>query len=157
MRYVIASFKYSIVFLFLFFLVVIFYGKVPLIEGDKTITEGKIANFTVGATKEETFEAIKTHYSKKGYILKTSWGKSESFSNELVQFETASFNAGRNNERFSEFATEITELTYMVSPFVRTTEWKIEVPSSYINSIYLKFSDGKLYEITRSRWLFERP
>jgi len=36
-------------------------------------------------------------------------------------------------------------------------QWHVEMPAKWVNDVYLTFAGGRLAEIQRSRWVFERP
>ena len=42
-------------------------------------------------------------------------------------------------------------------PLELVGRWDIEMPASWVNSIHLQFEDGRMKEIRKDKYLFERP
>ncbi|WP_229817348.1 hypothetical protein [Thalassotalea profundi] len=145
----------TILISFIFLIYSVFNG-VPFIEGDEQVTDGTAHHFAIGSTKSEVFADVKKNYSESGYLLRVLWPKDSEINLKLESFQNTKWKdyPGR---RYSEYKVPITEIEELTAPLLLTTRWDIEIPSNWVNSIYLQFENDRLIQIRKSRWLFERP
>lgn len=147
--------RYFVIFIFLSSILLIAACQIPLVEGDKTIIEGKAYGFEIGAKKSDTFKVIKKEYNKKGYYLRTLWLKKSELGDQLTQYENQESKKSFNE--YAEYKDEISNMLNLTAPLNLCQRWDIKMPAKWVNDIYLTFDDGRLIKIRKSRWLFERP
>ena len=152
----IAAFFALFVALFLSTCSVLGGGPVPLIETNKTITEGTGWKFEIGATKANTYATILIHYSKDGNRLITFWEPSDGRPTNLAEYETELLRGCRNP--CYKFDRAVFDVAPSVPPPLSFSDnWSVRMPGPWVNSISLEFEDGRLSSINRSEFLFERP
>ena len=129
---------------------------IPFVEGDTKIKTGHGFHFTIGMSKSEVFDAIKSKYNQEDYYLRVLWEKTSDISFSLEAYT----NSGRPylaNSPYYEWRVPIRETPELLPPLILTARWDINMPAEWVNSIYLEFKQDKLVEIRKSRWVFERP
>jgi hypothetical protein len=128
----------------------------PFLEGDRVVRSGSAYGFTIGMTKPEVLEAIKSRYSRPRHSLRVTWSIDSDNGRALALFENTDWATYPHREH-GEYRIEVTALSAMTAPLELVNEWDLELPARWVNDVYLVFSAGKLSEVQRSRWLFERP
>ena len=138
------------------FLLLVADDGIPFIEGDTVILEGERYGFSIGMSKQDAYEALKTNYSNDEHYVRILWRKGSDENAMLERFQNTS-QAQYTNRIYSETELPIIGMQEMPLPLELVQRWDVQLPASWINTIYLTFEDTKLVEIQRSRWLFERP
>jgi len=102
---------------------------IPFVEADRTITTGNGYGFSIGESREECLDVLKSKYSNRGNVVSVSSA--------------------------SEHA--IHELKDMPETLAAAERWDIRLPAAWVNSIHLTFVADRLVEIQRNKWIMERP
>ena len=131
-------------------------GKIPSVEGTDIVVEGEAYHFNIGMTKQSAFELIKKHYSKDEYILRVLWLRESELNKLLQKFENTEM-AKYKNRKYCEYKILVKNLNNLTLPLELVGRWDIEMPASWVNSIHLQFEDGRMKEIRKEKYLFERP
>jgi hypothetical protein len=84
------------------------------------------------------------------------WPREAIYAEELKSYENTNWK-NYINTHFAEYKIEVGALERMEPPLIHGYRWDIEMPAEWVNTIYLSFANGRLTEIQKSRWLFERP
>lgn len=129
---------------------------VPFFEGDEVYREGNAYEFIIGSSKLEVLESIKLNYAKENYHISVYWRKSASYANKLGSYENTK-NKIYVNDEFAEYKMGIANLEKLELLLAYENRWNIDMPTDWVNTIHLTFSNDALVEIQKSRWLFERP
>jgi len=137
-------------------LLYIFSAGIPFVEGDVRISSGSAYGFKIGMSKQEVFSAIRSLYNKKNYSLRVLWLKDSKVHEILSPFENTNW-AKYPKRKYSEYKELTKKIKKINPPLEHGKRWDIDMPASWVNSIYLTFENGMLVEIQKSKWLFERP
>jgi len=129
---------------------------IPLLEGDKVVTSGRAYGFEIGMTRGECLSAVRAGYNKPNHYLRVLWPKDSVLDETLRVFENTEW-ASYPHRVYGEYSELVANINDTNPPLELGDRWDIEMPAEWVNSIHLTFENGKLVEIQKSRWLFERP
>ena len=128
---------------------------VPFVEGDRITTQGEAEGFRIGMTKAEAFDALKEHYRDRDATIRHVWERGSPHAGELARFE-AEESRRQTADPYGEYEEAIDSLTTMPRPLAIGDRWDVQLPASWVHSVYVTFEDDRIVEIRHSRWLFER-
>ena len=125
---------------------------IPWLEGDSYFDEGSAYGFNIGDSKTSTFEALESQFVLPESKLSVVWLRDSEIGSILSDFDD-----GRSTSKYGTYTVLLSDMDELKKPLIATELWRIEMPGSWVNSIYLYFEKDKLVKIGRSKWLFERP
>jgi len=129
---------------------------IPFVEGDRVVRSGAAYGFTIGSTRAEAFAAIKEKYSSPGNKVSVAW-KRASLDNEVLQTLESPGSRQMSGDAYGYYRAGVSGLPEVPQPLLLVDQWHVEMPAKWVDSVYLTFAGGRLAEIQRSRWVFERP
>jgi len=129
---------------------------IPFVEGDRVARSGTAYGFQIGSSREEAFRVVHERYAKPGYDFRVLWERASPLQAQLAEYEDPS-SRRLSREEYSTWHRPISAVSTLEAPLQRVDRWDIQMPASWVNSIHLTFTADRLSEVSRSRWLFERP
>ena len=126
---------------------------IPFVEGTWKTERGSVEGFDIGMSKEEAFVILETRYASPDHFVEIHWQKGSEADVVLEEFENSRFNGGL----YRTYSIAILNLHEQTLPLRVSGMWKIKLPGSWVNYIYLQLEGNRLHRITEDHWVFERP
>lgn len=117
---------------------------------------GEAYGFTIGDSRDQALAVIREKYRGEDHHLRILWPISAEYADVLRPYENTPWKEYSAKE-YAEYKIEVSRIEGMVPPLIYSDRWDIDMPATWVNTIYLTFEGEALIEIQKSRWLFERP
>ncbi len=129
---------------------------IPFVEGTKSIFEGEAYGFEIGMNRTECLSTIQSIYNEPDHFLRASWETPSPVEPETREMlGVTAF--GQVGTLRNTYETLVSDLDPNHPVLKRAERWTIDLPESWIHRVGLWFLEERLVEISRTRWLFERP
>jgi len=129
---------------------------IPFVEGDTVTLTGEAQGFRVGMTRAESFAVLLSRYRNVGAKVHHGWKRDADADGVLAPFEHPESKAWSTNP-YAYYEEPVDALTTISKPLEVGDSWEVKLPGGWVNSVQVTFEADRVSEISRNRWLFERP
>jgi hypothetical protein len=129
---------------------------IPFVEGTWVTTQGEAEGFRIQMTREEAFAAMQHEYTGKQANVQVVWKRGTDLASALTLYENSQ-SRGWPTQSHGFYREPIDSVTTLTPPLSMGDRWDLNLPGSWVNTVYLTFERDRITEIRRDRWVFERP